>query len=361
MANQYGQLTILDTIAASNAATVLEFGEENLAGYLQQLLDAWTALLADIVSPLVGYPTQRETTYGTNVTAGDMVDLDEFGLADAQKVPFAQASVGFPISNTGYTLQWTRAFLARTSPTEMANQVLGMMEADERKVYSRIRRALLKSTNNTGYRDRLFDNRNYTIKALVNADGDAIPPQPDTNNSFNPATHNHYLATAAFIEANFVALIETVREHGLFGGALRVNINAAQEATVRAFADFRAYVDARLVHTTTVTRAEGTVDVVNLEERAIGFYGPAEVWVKPWVPPSYVICYREGGSGNPVLGWRRPDGDFADRANLTLVADLDRHPLHARAWEHMYGIAPWNRVRAAVLYTASGTYANFVG
>lgn len=360
MPTNYGSLTILDTLAAINVS-VLEFGEENMAGYVQQILDAWESILTDIVSPLVADVPQRETTYGTNSTTGDMVDIDEFGMADAQKTPYSQAAVGFPLRNTGYSLQWTRNFLAQIRPVEMAKQVLDMTEADRRKVYSRLRTALFKATNNTGYRDRITDNKNYTIKALVNADSDPMPPQPISNVTFNAATHTHYLATAAFIEANFVALIETVREHGVFDGQLRVYINAAQEAAVRAFADFRGYIDTRLVYASTTTRAAQGGEFVNLEDRAIGFYGPAEVWVKPWMPASYLLCFRDGGGGEPVLGWRRPEGGLANLGNLSLVADIDRHPLHARGWEHMYGLAVWNRVRAAVLYTGGGSYVSFVG
>lgn len=361
MAPNYGTLSILDTLATYNNTSVLEFGEEELAGFLTIILDAHEQLIGDILADFVGTPPDRETSYGVNATSGDMVEVDEYGLADAQKIPFSPSSVGFPLRRTQYTLQWTRDYLATTSPREMANQVLGITLADERYFYTALRRALLKATNNTAYIDRFVDNRNFTIRALVNADSQAIPPQPVTAATFDGSTHTHYLATASFVEANLVSLIETVREHGLDGGTIRVYINAAQEATVRGFADFTPYTDARIIYSANADRAAQTTSQVDLEDRAIGFHGPAEVWVKPWVPASYVIANRVGGAGDPVIGWRRPVGANAPFGNLRIAAELDRFPLHAQTMQRMFGFGVWNRTRAAVLFTGGGSYVSYTG
>jgi len=236
--------------------------------------------------------------------------------------------------------------------------VLAVAEADERYIYNALRRALFKATNNTGYIDRIVDNRNYTIRALVNADGQAIPPNSVTLATYNGATHNHYLATAAFVEANLVSLYETVREHGLNGGSLRVYINSAQEATIRGFAGFRAYGDTRIIYSVNADRAAGMTSQVNLEDRAIGFHGPAEIWVKPWMPASYVFCKIVGGSNEPIIGWRRPVGSYAPFGNLRIAADLDRFPLHAQTMQRMMGLSVWNRIGGAVLYTGGGAYVS---
>ncbi len=359
MPERYGTLSVLDNLATYGNTNVLAFGEAEMNGFVQQILDAYRALKDDIVGDLVGYTTERETTYGTNATTGEMVDLDEYGLADAQKLPFAPASVGFPLRKRGYTVQYTRDYLATTSPLEFARQVLGATEADERRIYAELRRSLLKATNNTTYVDRLTDLKTYTVRALVNADGNAIPPNPITGVSYDAATHTHYLATATFVAANLVSLIETVREHRP-AASLRVYINSAQETTVRGFSGFNAYIDARIVYGTTADRAAQTVDIANTEDRAIGFFSQAEVWVKPWVPASYVVCF-DAMAPEPVLAWRQPTGGHAQSVNLRLVANLDRHPLHAQAWEHIYGLAPWNRIAAAVMYVAGASYVNYTG
>lgn len=356
MAPSYGTLSILDTLATYNNSNVLAFGEETLAGYLKLILAAHEEFVGELLAEFVGTPPDRETTYGTNTSAGEMVEVDEFGLADAQKIPFAPSSVGFPLRSFQYTLQWTRDYLATTSPLEVANQVLGIMLADEQNFYKALRRALFRATNNTSYIDRFADRKNFTIRALVNADSQAIPPQPITAASFDASTHTHYLATSSFIEANLVALIETVREHGLNGGSLRVYINAAQESTVRGFAGFEPYTDTRIVYGTNADRAAQSTSQTNLEDRAIGFQGPAEIWVKPWVPASYLLAAVIGGAGNPIIGWRKPVGQMAQFADLRIAAELDRFPLHAQMMQRRFGFGAWNRVGAAVLYTGGGSY-----
>lgn len=361
MTPRYGTLSVLDTLAAYNNTNVIDFGEEQMAGFIQAIIDAENALVQDILTDFVGVVPSRETTYGTNTTSGDMVEVDEFGVADAQKVPFAPSTVGFPLRRVQHTLQWTNDYLAVTTPRQLAVQTLGITEADQRYFYTALRRALLKATNAT-FIDRLGgDNRSLSVKALVNADSAAMPPQPITGTSFNAATHTHYLATASFIEANLVALIETVREHGLNGGNIRVYINTAQEATIRGFADFNPYVDSRIVYSTAGDRAAQTTSQTDLEDRPLGFHGPAEIWIKPWMPASYVVANIVGGGGDPAIGWRRPEGAFAPFGDLRLAAEFDRFPLHAQTMQRMLGFGAWNRVRAAVLYTGGGSYVSYTG
>lgn len=358
MAFQYGTLSIIDTLAAYNEASVLDVGEEEVNGFVRQILDAYNAQVGDMIGDLVGVVPDRETTYGVDATAGDMVDLDEYGLADAQKFPFAPATVGFPLRRKGGTLQWTRDYLARTTPAELARQVLGLTEADTRALRSALLRALLTATNNTGYVDRLVDNRTFALRALLNADSQPIPPEPTTNATFNAATHTHYLATATLVEANVVSLEDTVHEHWAGEGVMRIYINKAQEAAYRAFSGFNAYTDARIIYGENANRAAQNVDLIQIQDRAIGFHGPAEVSVKPWVPANYHICFIDSPAGEPVIGWRRPVGALAEEADLRIVARLDRHPLHAEAYARMFGFSVWNRARAAVLFSAGGSYVN---
>src|SRR5690349_16872231 len=116
----YGTLSIMDTLAKANNQSVTQFGEENLAGLLQQLLDAHNRLVGDMFGDFVGFTNERLTSYGTGMAAGQMVDVDEFGAADAQKVPFAQDTVGFPLRRKQYSLQWTGDYLRQARPIELA-------------------------------------------------------------------------------------------------------------------------------------------------------------------------------------------------------------------------------------------------
>lgn len=376
----YGTLQVIDTLKAYNNQSVLQYGEDNLAAFLQMLLDAHNKLVTEMFSRFMGTPPDRLTTYGTNMSVPRMIDIDEFGLADAEKSPLAQDVVGFPLRRKQVVLQWTRDYLANTTPYQLAAQVLAIQDADILDIYASIRRALFTATNNTTYVDRLVDNATFTLKRLVNADGAILPPQPIGGTTFNGATHTHYLATASLTEADALALIETVREHGFVGGGkIVVAINKAQESAYRAFSGFSAYGDPRLVYSVTPStpRADGAVDFVNLEDRAIGIHSAAEVQVKPWVPAGYMTAYIEGGVGMPTLGWRAFRGNNLGQitpapqpalgsssptpagpgpGDLRIVADLDRYPLHARASERLYGVSVWNRLGAAVLYIGGGAY-----
>lgn len=362
MAPRYGTLSVLDTLAAYNEASVLDVGEEEINGYIQQILDAYNSQVLDMLGDLVGEVPARETSYGIDASTGEMVDLDEYGLADAQKFPFAPSAVGFPLRRKGATLQWTRDYLATHTPAEMGRQVLGITEADTRAFYAAIRRVLFNATNNLAYVDRLVDNKTIAVRALLNGDGQVIPPAPVTNVAFDPATHSHYLATATLVEANVISLIGTVTEHWTRGqGRPRIYINEAQEAAYRAFAGFTPYVDPRIVYRDDQNRAAQTVDIVNTSDRVIGFIGLAEVSVKPWVPASYHGAFIDDAGNEPVIGLRRPDGRLAPTGDLRLVASLDRHPLHAQAYERYYGMAAWNRTRAACLFSGGASFVNFAG
>lgn len=359
MPPRYGTLSVMDTLAAYNEASVLDVGEDEINGYIRLILDAYNSQVIDMLGDLVGPVPDRETSYGIDASTGEMVDLDEYGLADAQKFPFLPATVGFPLRRKGATLQWTKDHLSRTTPAELGRQVLGIVEADKRSFYGAIRRVLFGSSNNLDYVDRLRDNRTIAIRALANGDGQSIPPTPITGAAFDPATHSHYLATTTLTEAAVLSAISTVTEHWDRGqGRVRMYINEAQEAAYRAFAGFTPYVDPRIVYRDDQNRAAQTVDLLNTADRTIGFIGLAEVSVKPWVPATYHLAFIDDAGSDPVIGLRRPDGRLAPTGELRLVANLDRHPLHAQAYERYYGMAAWNRVRAASLFSGGATYVN---
>ena len=380
MAYTYGTLNVMDTLAAANNQSVMQYGEEVVAGLIQQLLDAHNRLVGDIFGTFAGFTTERLASYGTNLTAGQMVDVDEYGLADAQKIPMGQDTVGFPLRRKQYNLQWTNDYLKQARPMELAVQTMAAADADVLAIYSAVRKAIFTPTNNLTYVDRLVDGATIPLKALVNADGAVLPPHPITGATFNGATHTHYLATASLVEANYLALVETVREHGLVGnGKIVVAIPKSMEAAVRAFAGFVAYTDPRIVYSTAANRADRSVDILQLEDRALGFDGVAEIWVKPWVPDSYMAAYLEGGIGKPLLGIRTPAGGPVTTGaspvpvenpmlgagspvgrdalgSLRIVADLDRFPLHARAMQRDIGVSVLNRLSGAVLFTGGASY-----
>jgi len=278
-----------------------------------------------------------------------MDEIDEFGTPDAQKVA-AGSNVGFPLRKYGGALQWTRTAFQNMMASEFAAQVTGMMDADKLVIIRQIKRAIFTPTN-TAYVDRLVDGVALPLKALVNADSAPIPLGPN-GEVFNGASHTHYLGTASFVASDLSALISTVTEH--FGnGNIIVDINQAQEAAVRALTGFVAYIDPRVIAPITAQYAtQGLENLVNIYNRRIGLYAGAEIWVKPWVPASYLFSYLEG-QRRPLVMRPRPTGG----GDLALVFEDEEHPLRARVYEREFGISVYTRINGAALYTGNATYA----
>jgi hypothetical protein len=347
----YGTLTTLDTLK-STFQTVAEFGEDRLwEESIQPLFDAHNRIMSDMFSDLAERSTDRQRRYGTTDQMS-MQKTDEMGRPDAQKVA-PGAVAGFPLESFQGTLQWTRKYFINASVAEVAGQVLAMRDADVQRFILEVKRALFNPTNYV-FDDYLVDHLSaipLNIRALLNADGLGIPAGPN-GETFDGATHTHYLATASLVEANANALLETVLEHYASGAAC-LYINRAQETLFRAFAGFTKLEQVSIVPTTTAAAVYNPrLDAVQLYNRQIGVFNGAEVWVKPWVPASYVVAFVRDQPKPLVVRSRNANG-----SQLLLAAEDEKYPLRARTYEREFGIGVWNRMNAAILYTASGTYA----
>lgn len=343
----FGTLSTLDTLAASQQ-TIAAYGEDRAWEGISAALAAHNAIVRDMEGELFEVSTDRQRRFG-GMSATTMQELDQFGAADAQKTT-AGVTVGFPLRLYGYTVQWDRKFMQTATVAELTAQFQAAQQADLAGIQSQIKRALLTPTNAT-FLDRLVDNVSLSVKALVNADSAELPPDP-YGATFDGSTHTHYLGTSSFANTDLDSLINTVIEH-YNDGEVRVYLNKAQEATVRAFTGFVAYVDARIISATTTAVGVQALDTSNLYNRAIGVYGGAEIWVKPWVPASYVIAVNT--AHRPlVFRVRAAQGGFGD---LQIAAENEAYPLRARFLEREFGVGVWNRTAAAVLYTANATYS----
>jgi hypothetical protein len=270
------------------------------------------------------------------------------GTPDAQKVT-AGSNVGFPLRLYGGSLQWTRKAFQNMMASEFAAQVTGMMDADKNVVIRQIKRAIYTPTNTT-FADRLVDGVSLPVKALVNADSAPIPLGPN-GEVFNAASHTHYLFTASFVAANLSSLISTVTEH--YGnGNIIVCINQADEAAVRAFTGFVAYIDPRLMNLTTAITARDSLDnLVNIYNRRIGLYQGAEIWVKPWVVAGYPFCYLEGQPKPLVMRTRPPAAATCRSSSRTRSTPSGRGRTSASSASE-FG----TRTNGAVLDNSHGSY-----
>ncbi len=347
----YGTLTTFDTLA-SNFQTVAEYGEDRAYEAISRLLDAHNRILREDLAEFVEFSIDRQRRYGGADTM-EMVDVDEMGTADAQKVSAGQ-TVGFPLRLRQSALQWTRKWFQVHTVSELAVQYEAARTADIRRIRKDLLNALFQPTNYT-FNDSLIDHVDLPVKRLLNADGVAIPPDA-YGNTVDGSTHTHYLGTASFSAADLQALIDTVVEHNPDGAEVKVFINRAEEAAVRAFAGFTAYLDARIVPADTTTRADGALNMTNVQNRAIGVFDAAEIWVKSWIPANYALAFDMNPSRRPLVYRVRP-GVNQGFGDLQLASNDEAYPLRAQHFEREFGIGVWMRDAAAVLRTNNATYA----
>jgi hypothetical protein len=350
----FGTLNILDTIGSRRAAAsdyLNIYDEAELYQQISQYLMAHNTLLDEITSDVVdGTTTDRLVTWGGNATV-DMQDGDEYSRPDVQKIQVSPVTMGLPLRLKQIAWGVTRLFMQNKTVGDLDQLLTAITDADIRDVAKTIRRTLFNPTNNTSYTDRRTDGAAYTLRSLLNADSATIPPDP-YGNVFNAGTHTHYLGTGSFAASDLQAGIDTVLEHFL-SGEMVVYIAKNLETTVRGFTGFYPYYDARLTLATNATVAAGkALDMTNAQNRAIGIFNQAEVYVKPWVPSNY--CFFFNRSAPKPLRKRVRN---AQQGNLNIAADLEIYPLRAQFLEREYGMGVVNRTNGACLYTGNATYA----
>lgn len=348
---QYGTLSVLDDLSTVNE-TVAEFGEDVLAQRFATALAIHNEAFADMASDLVTVTDQYLLPAGGADTA--IIDeLDEWGAADASK-PSAAGNLGLPLRIYGGALQWTRTWMETYSVARAASKLDAFAMADIQIFQRNIKRALFGATNTTGYHDRLQTGLTYDLKALLNGDGQAIPIGPD-GSTFDGATHTHYTGSGTLTAAAMSALIENVTEHGV-DGQIRLYIAKADETVFRGLSGFSPYMDARITVAAGTQIGTQALDVTSPNDRAIGVFDGAEVWVKPWVPDDYQVVLDVGAATKP-LGARTRTGSFSGTGAFRIVAENEVYPLRAQNVGREYGVGVIGRWKAAVHYSANATYA----
>jgi hypothetical protein len=350
----FGTLSTLDTLAASQTS-LAQYGEDRAWAEVEAALNVHNRHMAEMLGLLVERTTDRQRRYGSAASKSMQV-ADQFGRPQAQKVT-AGVTLGFPLRLYEDALQWTRKF-AQTpgSSQQLAAEFDAILDADRRQVMYEIKYALFNPTNHT-FKDVLIDNIDLAVKRLANADSASIPLGPN-GESFDATTHTHYLYTAstALAAADLSGLISTVLEH-TNRGTVQVWINSAQETAVRGLTGFVADLAAYIVRggAATADVTDRPLDVMNPQNRRIGMFGAAEIWVKPWMPSGYLAATAVGNGQAPlVFRYREGGGD------LQLVFEDDNHPLRARGYEREFGVSVYNRVGAAVLFVDAGSAGAYV-
>lgn len=339
----------ISTLLATRYQSAADFGQDKIAAVLAADVAAHNAIMMEMVSDICEVTTDRQRRYGTSIS-GEMVEVDEYGRAQTQ-VAKPGATVGFPLRLNQFAIGWTEKWMQTHTPADMAIATQNAQKAHMRAVVRDIKRALYGATNYTFY-DHLVDNVELAVKRLVNADSANIPDGPN-GETFDGSTHTHYNANATLTAAALQANVEDVIEHG-HGSMVRLAIARADETAVRALSGFTAYPDPRIIYRATDTPGQ-TVDISRLDNRAIGIFNGAEVWVKPWAIASYHFAWDAGATDKPLAFRQR---ESAALQGLRIAATLNTYPLVAQYMEVEYGIGVWTRTNGAILYSASGTWAD---
>jgi hypothetical protein len=387
----FGTLQGNDTLQALRIynGTVEQYDIDRLANDTNTLLEAYNSLLIMQVEPLCEVTAARFVRNSDNASI-DFEDLAANSIPTAQKINPIGSDAGYPLKRAGIGLQWNREYFRQKEVRQYAMQIQALLTADARKIALEIRRAFFKATNYT-FNDYLDDMYALPVKALLNADGKPLPPNP-YGTVFNASAHSHYMysgsgngdtittysgavwttsSSAATKQQDVDAILTNLREH-YTEGTVMLLINPTDQGLWLGGnypSNFQkleyVYIDPSISRDR-VDGKYGYLDNSDTFNRKIGYVEGAEVWSKPWVPQGYIVAYVEG-QDKPIalrvpkdsrVGQTETGSYSLGNGDLRLVYQYESYPLYAQAMVRDFGCATWNRVNGVAFYTQStGAYA----
>lgn len=349
MAKQTGTYSVADLLDTRfQSLTVAQFGLDTIVQVAEDDLVAHNAIVNDLLTEFCDVSEDLLRVSGSSL-GGDMQEVDEYGLSSTQKSSPGQ-TVGFPLRSFQFNVGWTKRFFEKASVRDWALMTDAAEKAHLRAIQRGIKRAIFGATNYS-FVDFLNHKVTLPVKAFYNADGTNIPDGPN-GETFNGASHTHYLGSATLTTTAMDALINTVLEHA-FGNKMMVAFSHTDEATVRGLSGFIAAADPRLILSVNQNQADQRLDLSRLDNRMIGYYGAAEIWIKPWMVANYAFC-SDIQNGMKPLVFREDVGGAAK--GLYVAAELDDYPLYAKAMQAEFGVGVWNRGNGAVLQFNNASY-----
>jgi hypothetical protein len=344
---QIGILSMADLLK-ERFQTPVQLGLDTIQRSLQADLAIHNRIINDITQTFAETSADRRRRYGVSGQL-EFLEADEFTRSHTQKV-ITGSEVEFPLKGFQAAIGWTAQFFKNKTVADMASTQVAAKVGHVQRIRSELQKAIYGSSNYSTF-DYRVDNIQLDVKRFVNADGAPIPMGPN-GETFNAGTHTHYIFHNALDNTSAHALVQTVLEHHN-DGQIRVFINSADEAAWRGLADFKPYVDARLTIPITTSNPTTRLDPFKTNDRAIGLFDAAEVWVKPWALSNYAVA-MDVSTGMKPLVLRTRDGNGA---RLDTVGTNVLFPLQADYMESEFGFGVWTRTNGAVLYHAAGAVA----
>jgi hypothetical protein len=344
---QIGTLSMSDLLK-ERFQTPVQLGLDTIMRSLQADMAIHNRIVGDITGIFADTTSDRRRRYGV---AGQLefLEADEFTRSHTQKV-ITGSEVEFPMKGFQAAIGWTAMFFRNKTVADMATTQVAAKIGHVNSIRRELQRAIYGAANYTTF-DYRVDNVQLDIKRFVNADGAPIPLGPN-GEVFNASTHTHYLFHDGLDNASAHALVQTVLEHHN-DGQIRVFISSGDEAAWRGLADFKPYIDARLTIPITTSNPTSRLDPFKTNDRAIGLFDAAEVWVKPWAISNYAVA-MDTSTGMKPLALRTRDGNGA---RLDTVGTNVLFPLQADYMESEFGFGVWTRTNGAVLFHGTGAVA----
>lgn len=329
---------------------VLNLDFDQVAAAFAEHLRNYNAEMIDALS-IVAEPTiERSAVYGAPQT-GEMQEQDEYGRGTTT-VDVRYGRVAYPLRRFTSPVGWTSTWFAEATASDMAGKMLGVQVEYAKRIRREIQRALYPNTNFT-FNDHLTDNYPLDVTAMINADGSVMPNGP-YGEEFDGATHDHYNAAAALTDTDVQASMTDLLEHG-HGDDVRIIIHRTNQTEWEGLASFTKYDSPLIMAADNRDRAikQAEIYTLNRENRAIGIYQDAEVWIKPWAIPNYAFFFASGDPEKP-LAFRQPKQ--VSRQGLRMIPLTYDHPLYVDTAEALFGFGVRNRTNGVVLYHAGGAY-----
>ena len=348
MAPQVGMYTLADLLAV-RFLSANAFGMNSVIEALNADIAAHNAIVNEMIQEMCALTIATQDVYGTG-SSGEMVEVDEFGRSETQKSA-PGSTVAYPLRLYQYGAGWTRKWLQVATPADMAQKQLDAEKAHLKAIRRDIKRAIFGSANYT-FNDFLINGVALGVKRFLNADSAGIPDAPD-GSTFTASTHTHYDANATLTAAFVTAEITDLIEHG-HGAHVMIAINYADASAWAALTGFVAAVPNYVqVPAYNVTIPTGRTDLGNQYNRLLGYFGAAEVWIKPWAIANYFFAWDAGSAQKP-LGFRQRAATTLQ--GLVLPAELDEYPFNAEYYECEYGISVKTRTNGVVAQYNNGTF-----
>lgn len=344
---QVGILSMQDMLA-NRIQTPVQLGLDTIARSLQADLATHNRVLMDILTPFADLTNDRRRRYGISGQL-EFLTADEFTRAHTQKV-ITGSEVEFPMDGFQAAIGWTAMFFKNKAVADMAATQVAAKIGHMKKIKQVLQQSFFTATNSSVF-DYRVDDVQLDIKRFVNADSAPIPIGPN-GETFVASTHTHYLFHNGLDNTSAHSLVQTVLEH-FNSDSLQIFINVADLASWQGLTDFKSYIDTRLIPGVNADHTRPALNPFRPNNRAVGLFDAAEVWVKPWGISNYAVCMDTGTPLKP-LALRTRDGG---PPILQTVGTNVLFPLQADYMESEFGFGVWTRTNGAVLYHAGGAVA----